>query len=71
MFTVRCPECKNDMRYDPKLGGGSPTIVGKKKRCVYCGHTFSVHPDQTRTCVVASRPLAVHNEHLFVMRPAE
>jgi len=60
------------MRYDPKLGaksGGDPsaniTILGKKKRCVYCGHTFSVHPDQTRSCVVTPGVLPTHNAHFF------
>jgi uncharacterized protein (DUF983 family) len=53
MLTVRCPRCKHDQLYDPKIGQGSPTVVGRKKRCVYCGMTFSVHTDQTRTNIVA------------------
>ena len=65
MLTVRCPNCKNDMRYDPKLSLSCPTVTSKKKRCVYCGRSFSVHPDSPRTCIVAPGPLPVHNAHLL------
>ena len=34
---LRCPQCKNQMKYQPK---GS--VIGKKKACVYCGKSFDV-----------------------------
>ncbi|MBN1275409.1 hypothetical protein JXA12_03895 [Candidatus Woesearchaeota archaeon] len=41
MFVVRCPACKHTMRYQPVKEG---MVSEKKKRCVYCGHTFKIHP---------------------------
>lgn len=38
MFLLRCPKCKNDMKYQTK---GS-ILTGKRKVCVYCGFSMSV-----------------------------
>ena len=35
MFLVKCPKCKHDMRY-------MPAGELKKKRCVYCGYSFTI-----------------------------
>ena len=48
MFLVSCPKCKNKMNYQPK--GNS--LKGKKKRCVYCGHVFTVHSDSKKSRIV-------------------
>ena len=44
MFVLRCPHCGNTMKYAPAKGTRSTDIGDKnlKKRCVYCGRTFSV-----------------------------
>jgi hypothetical protein len=60
MLTVRCPRCAHDMCYEPK---GLP--AGKKKRCVYCGMTFSVHTDLERTRVVCEGKRVEPNTALF------
>jgi hypothetical protein len=38
MFLLRCPNCKNQMKCNPK----GNVLSGKSKRCVYCGKSFSV-----------------------------
>ncbi|MFA6888977.1 MAG: hypothetical protein WC254_05785 [Candidatus Woesearchaeota archaeon] len=39
VFLVQCPQCHNKMKFMPfKID----TLFGKKKRCVYCGKTFSI-----------------------------
>jgi transposase-like protein len=38
MFLVKCPKCKHDMKYQTT----SSLLTNKKKRCVYCGRSFSV-----------------------------
>ena len=40
MFVVKCPECKHDMRYHAVK---TAPVSDKKKKCVYCGHTFKIH----------------------------
>jgi len=37
MLLLRCPKCHNKMKYQ-----SSGSIAGKRKRCVYCGHSFLV-----------------------------
>jgi Zn ribbon nucleic-acid-binding protein len=37
MFLVRCPKCKNTMKYQPAKEGAA-----HKKRCVYCGFSMAV-----------------------------
>jgi len=49
MFLVRCPKCKNKMKYNPLDG----KVKGKKKRCVYCGYTFTIHIDQTKSRIIS------------------
>jgi hypothetical protein len=52
MLTVKCPRCLHDQLYDPKLTPEAPLVVGKKKCCVYCGMTFSVHSNLAQTRIV-------------------
>jgi len=40
------------MLCDPKFKQSSPTVVGKKKRCVYCGRSFGIHPNMEKTMIV-------------------
>ena len=35
---VVCPKCGNSQFYIPKDG----KLRGKKKRCVFCGHSFTI-----------------------------
>ena len=62
MLTVKCPRCMHDQLCDPKINAKSPTVVGKKKRCVYCGMTFSIHSNQVKTQIVAIGKIAHPNE---------
>ncbi|MBI2654571.1 hypothetical protein HYX02_07250 [Candidatus Woesearchaeota archaeon] len=39
MFLLQCPKCKNRMKYQSK----DIYLTGKKKKCVYCNHAFSVN----------------------------
>lgn len=41
MIKVRCPKCRHAMNYNPTAG----MMSTKSKRCVYCGHTFKIHPN--------------------------
>jgi transcriptional regulator NrdR family protein len=52
MLTVKCPRCQHDQLCDPKLSEKTPSVVGKKKRCVYCGMTFSIHSNLEKTNIV-------------------
>jgi len=36
------------MKYAPV----GKNLTGKKKRCVYCGHTFTVHSDQKKSRII-------------------
>jgi len=65
MFTVRCPRCRHDQLYDPKLTTKNPTVSKKSKRCVYCGMNFSIHPDQIRTRIVQVGKRQEMNAPLF------
>ncbi|MBD3313553.1 hypothetical protein GF345_03855 [Candidatus Woesearchaeota archaeon] len=38
MLIVRCPRCKKDMKYQEKTS----ILCSKRKRCVYCGHSFKI-----------------------------
>jgi len=40
MISLRCPSCKNFQKYNPSKH--KPTLVKKKKKCVFCNSTFSV-----------------------------
>ena len=62
VFTVRCPRCKHDMLYQPMKSG---VVAGSKKRCVYCGMTFSVHSNQVATRIVCEGKRQDPNTALF------
>ena len=38
MFLLQCPKCKNKMKYNSQ----GALSEKNKKRCVYCGKSFSV-----------------------------
>ena len=38
MFILKCPGCKNTMKYQNMTSD----LKGKNKKCVYCGKSFSV-----------------------------
>jgi len=38
MLLLKCPKCKNNMKYQSMDGN----IIGKSKRCVYCGRSFKI-----------------------------
>jgi len=46
MFVVRCPECKHTQRYQ---SAKTAPVSEKKKKCVYCGHTFKIHPSLVKS----------------------
>ncbi len=48
MFLVKCPKCKHDMKYQPTIGD----ITKKKKKCVYCNHTFLIHSNLDKSRIV-------------------
>jgi hypothetical protein len=62
MLTVRCPKCHHDQLCDPRISQETPTVVGKKKRCVYCGMTFSIHSNMECTNIVAIGKVADPNK---------
>jgi len=35
---LRCPKCGHDQKYLPS----KPGLVGKSRKCVYCGRSFKV-----------------------------
>jgi primosomal protein N' len=39
-YILRCPQCKQRMNYQPR-----GELIGKKKKCVYCGKSFTVNRD--------------------------
>lgn len=51
MFTVICPKCKNTMKTNPNLKKLSDTHK-KVKKCVYCGHSFKIHPNLDNTRIL-------------------
>lgn len=44
MFLLRCPGCKNDMKYAENLNSPfkKSNLSSKSKKCVYCGKNFKV-----------------------------
>jgi predicted RNA-binding Zn-ribbon protein involved in translation (DUF1610 family) len=38
MFLLKCPKCGNKMKYQSR----DRHIMGKRKRCVYCGFLMNV-----------------------------
>lgn len=49
VFVVKCPECKHSMRYQPVKAG---VVSEKKKKCVYCGRSFKIHPSYVTSRIV-------------------
>ncbi len=41
MLLLRCPKCKNTMKYHTT----STVLSEKRKKCVYCPSSFSVRPN--------------------------
>jgi uncharacterized protein YbaR (Trm112 family) len=39
MHLLRCPHCKNQMKYDPRKSVDRES----RKQCVYCPKSFAVH----------------------------
>ncbi len=39
MFLLQCPKCRNKMKYQ----NAEASLMNKKKKCVYCGFSFSVN----------------------------
>ncbi len=54
VFTVKCPKCGNTMKFLPLH---LDEFSKKKKKCVYCGHSFLVqrHVNQSRILKVEKR----------------
>ena len=40
VFIVKCPKCGNSMKFLPL---NLDNFSKKKKKCVYCGHSFLIH----------------------------
>ncbi len=38
ILLLKCPKCGNKMKYQ----GQNMILIGKRKRCVYCGKWFKV-----------------------------
>ncbi len=38
MLLLKCPKCGQKMKYSSATG----MLTKKRKRCVYCGHSFKV-----------------------------
>ncbi len=46
MLLVRCPHCKNSMKYQSQ----STILADKRKQCVYCPKSFGVHDNIVKPC---------------------
>lgn len=57
MLIVRCDRCGNDQKTAPRVKGRWE-VSKKSKRCVYCGKTFKIHSDITKTRIVQEVPSA-------------
>jgi transposase-like protein len=44
IFLLKCPKCKHDMKYESR----GMYLSGKRKKCVYCGHSFNVKDNLVR-----------------------
>ena len=38
MLLLKCPKCGQKMKYE----SSDSLLIKKRKRCVYCGHSFKV-----------------------------
>ena len=48
---VKCPKCGKNQRTNPRVKKKSE-VSKKVKRCVYCGHSFKIHPSIEKTRIV-------------------
>ena len=44
IFLLKCPKCKHDMKYESR----DMYLSGKRKKCVYCGHSFKAKDNIVR-----------------------
>lgn len=51
MFVVRCDRCGHDQNFAPRIRG-LWEVSRKSKVCVYCGKSFRVHSDFSKTRIV-------------------
>ena len=49
IFTLMCPKCGNKMKFLPL---NMDDFSKKKKKCVYCGHSFAVHKSLSKSAIV-------------------
>lgn len=47
---LKCPKCKNTMKYSPIK---KQDITLKKKTCVYCNKTFSIHKSPSESNILS------------------
>ena len=52
MFIVKCPKCGMNQKTDPRIKSLSE-VSSKVKRCVYCGHSFKIHPNIDNSRIVS------------------
>jgi len=50
VLTVKCPKCGHLQKYIPK---NFEDFSQKKKRCVYCGHSFLIHKQVNESRIVS------------------
>ncbi len=48
MFLVRCPECRQTQKMKPRKRKPKEAV----KDCVYCKHSFKIHPNINETRIV-------------------
>ncbi|MBN1377446.1 hypothetical protein JW949_03910 [Candidatus Woesearchaeota archaeon] len=51
-YILRCPNCKNTMKYKPRT---KDFITNKTKRCVYCNHSFKIHPSLEKNRILKKK----------------
>jgi len=49
VFTLMCPKCGNKMKFLPLH---LDDFSKKKKKCVYCGHTFAIHKNLDKSAII-------------------
>ena len=50
VFTLKCPKCGNKMKFLPLH---LDDFSKKKKKCVYCGHTFAIHKNLDKSTIIS------------------
>jgi len=51
MIIVKCPNCGNTQKTDPRVEKQGD-LTKKVKRCVYCGKSFKIHSNQTKSRIL-------------------